>query len=87
MSRKSGRSKKIMDQDKRIFAWADDMIQTVPAVVQWSLGSDGTGINTKFTYVQRAEVRQEGGSDLNVPIAQALYYSKQKPHAHRWTSW
>jgi DNA-binding MarR family transcriptional regulator len=68
---------KNMDQDKVIFAMADDMIQTVPALYKWFLRSDGTGINTNLPmYNVLKFVKREGPVSMSA-IAQALYYSKQ----------
>jgi DNA-binding MarR family transcriptional regulator len=68
---------KIMDQEKRISAMADDMIITVPALYKWFLRSDGTGINTNLPmYNVLKFVLREGPVSMSA-IAQALYYSKQ----------
>lgn len=66
-----------MDQDERIFAMANDMILTVPALYKWFLRSDGTGINTSLPiYNVLKFVKREGPVSMSA-IAQALYYSKQ----------
>ena len=68
---------KIMNQDKRIFAMADDMTLTVPALYKWFLRSDGTGINTNLPKNSVLKfVRKEGPISMSA-IAQSLYYSKQ----------